>query len=168
MGLTVSIRLDTLACHDQLMGAAVSQYFDIGDKTVWNPSNGASRLFRRQVTVFEAELKLSSGIGPMENDECQIDLVTFETFVNALLAHHRRTSHAIVLALSDGFVATVLVLAERAGIEVDWAQLGAAQDGPLEDVQVSALTGMSAPGKGGSWAAGLRDKARDLGRRMPR
>ncbi|WP_338146050.1 DUF6086 family protein [Streptomyces scabichelini] len=78
----------------------MSQCFDIGDETLWNPSNGASRLFRRQVELFEAELELSSGIGPMENDECQIDPITFETFVNALLAQHRRTSHAIVLALS--------------------------------------------------------------------
>ncbi|MEU0451750.1 DUF6086 family protein [Streptomyces sp. NPDC006129] len=146
----------------------MSQYFDMGDETLWNPSNGASRMFRRQVAVFEAELGLSSGIGPMENDECQIDLVTFEAFVNALLAYHRRASHAIVLALSDGFTATVLALAERAGIEVDWAQLGAAPDGPLEDVQVSAVTGMSAPAEGGSWAAGLREKARELDRRMPR
>ncbi|MDQ1039855.1 hypothetical protein QFZ75_006271 [Streptomyces sp. V3I8] len=146
----------------------MSQYFDMGDETLWNPSNGASRMFRRQVAVFEAELELSSGIGPMENDECQIDLATFAPFVNALLAHHRRTSHAIVLALSDGFTATVLALAERAGVEVDWAQLGAAPDGPFEDAQVSAVTGMSTPAEGGSWATGLRDKARELGRRMPR
>ncbi|GAA2768732.1 DUF6086 family protein [Streptomyces paradoxus] len=146
----------------------MSQYFDIGDETLWNPSNGTSRMFRRQVAVFEAELELSSGIGPMENDECQIDLVTFETFVKALLAHHRRTSHAIVLALSDGFTTTVLALAERAGIEVDWAQLGAAPDGPLKDAQVSAVTGMSARAEGGSWAAGLREKARELSRCMPR
>ncbi len=73
----------------------MSQYFDIGDETLWNPSNGASRMFQRQVAVFEAELELPSGIGPMENDECQISPDTFETFVNALLATHRRTSHAI-------------------------------------------------------------------------
>ncbi|MFE1906006.1 DUF6086 family protein [Streptomyces gardneri] len=64
---------------------------------------------------------------PMENDECQISPDTFEIFVNALLAKHRRTSHAIWLALSEGFIATVLVLAERAGIKVDWARHG----GPL-------------------------------------
>ncbi|MEV7247468.1 DUF6086 family protein [Streptomyces cyaneofuscatus] len=29
-------------------------------------------MFQRQVAVFEAELELPSGIGPMENDECQI------------------------------------------------------------------------------------------------
>ncbi|MFI2202081.1 DUF6086 family protein [Streptomyces sp. NPDC020192] len=140
----------------------------MGDETLWNPSHGASRLFRRQVAVFEAELEIPSGIGPMENDECQIDPDAFEIFVNALLAQHRRTSHAIVLALSDGFTATVLVLAERAGIRVDWAGLGANEHGPFRDVQVSAVTGMSAPPEGRAWGAGLREKARELGRCMPR
>ncbi|SCD49604.1 DUF6086 family protein [Streptomyces sp. DvalAA-19] len=161
------VRLDTLACHDQLKGAAMSQYFDMGDTTPWNPSNGASRMFQRQVAVFEAELGLPSGIGPMENDECQISPKPFETFANALLAEHRRTSHTIWLALSDGFTATVLVLAERAGIKVDWAQHGATPEAPFEDVQVSTVTGMSAPADGEVWAEGLREKARQLGQRMP-
>ncbi|MFC8981149.1 DUF6086 family protein [Streptomyces sp. NPDC057411] len=146
----------------------MSQYFDMGDETLWNPSNGASRMFQRQVAVFEAELELPSGIGPMENDECQISPDTFEAFVNALLAKHRRTSHAIWLALSEGFTATVLVLAERAGIKVDWARHGAAPEAPLEDVQVSTGVGMSAPAEGAAWAAGLRERAQELGRRMPR
>ncbi|EYT83815.1 hypothetical protein CF54_05070 [Streptomyces sp. Tu 6176] len=121
----------------------MSQYFDMGGETLWNPSNEASGLFRRQVAVFEAELELPSGIGPMENDECEIDPAAFEVFVDALLALHRETDHAVVLALREGFTATVLVLAERAGIGADRARLGSA-------------------------AAGLREKARELGRRMPR
>jgi hypothetical protein len=160
--------MDTLACPDKLKGAAMSQYFDIGDETLWNPSNGTSRMFRRQVAVFEAELGLPSGIGPMENDECQISPEALETFVNALLAKHRRTSHAILLALSEGFTATVLVLAERSGIKVDWARHEATPEARLEEVQVSVVTGMSAPAHGGVWAAGLREKARALGRHMPR
>ncbi|RPK87230.1 MULTISPECIES: DUF6086 family protein [Streptomyces] len=146
----------------------MSQYFDVGEETLWNPSNGVSRMFRRHVAVFEAELELASDIGPMENDECQIGTDTFEAFVNALVAEHRRTSHAIRLALSEGFVATVLVLAERAGIEVDRAQHGTAPEAPFEDVQVSAVTGVSVPAEGGAWAAGLREKAREPGRHMPR
>ncbi|MGA5497879.1 DUF6086 family protein [Streptomyces cinereoruber] len=146
----------------------MSQYFDLGDETLWNPSNGASLIFQRQVAVFEAELELPSGIGPMENDECRISPGTFETFVEALLEEHRRTSHTIWLALSEGFTATVLVLAERAGITVDWARYGATPEAPFEDVQVSTVTGMSAPADGGAWAAGLREKARQLGRYMPR
>jgi len=162
------IRLDALTFHDLPKGAVLSQYFDIGDKTVWNPSNGASRLFRRQVSLFEAELELSSGIGSMENDECQINPALFETFVNALLARHRGTSHAVLLALSEGFTATVLVLAERAGIRVDWAQSGAAPDGAVEDAQISAVTGMPALAEGRAWEAGLHEKARELGQHMPR
>ncbi|MEU9865216.1 DUF6086 family protein [Streptomyces sp. NPDC047971] len=145
----------------------MSQYFDLGDETLWNPSNGASRLFQRQVDVFEAELGVPSGIGPMENDECQISLDTFEVFVHALLAKHRRTSHMILLALSEGFTATVLVLAERARIEVDWARLGAPSDAVLRDVQIST-NGMALPPEGGAWAESLRERARELGRGMPR
>ncbi|MFC3577723.1 DUF6086 family protein [Streptomyces yaanensis] len=146
----------------------MSQYFDMGDETLWNPSNGASRLFLRQLAVFEAELGLSSGIGPMESDECQIERDSFELFVNALLARHRRTSHGIVLALSEGFIATVLVLAERAGITVDWALLGATPDGALQDVQVSTLTGMSTPPEGETWASRLQERSWELGRFMAR
>ncbi|WP_245985008.1 DUF6086 family protein, partial [Streptomyces tateyamensis] len=35
----------------------MSQYYNMGDETLWNPSNGASRLFLRQVAVFEEELR---------------------------------------------------------------------------------------------------------------
>lgn len=161
-------RLDTLARHDRAGGTGMSQYFDVGDETLWNPSTGASRMFQRQAAIFEAELALPSGIGLMENDECQISPDTFEMFVNALLTEHRRRSHAIWLALSEGFVATTLVLAERAGIEVNWAQHGATPEAPFEDVQFSAATGMSTPAACEAWAAGLREKARELGRRMPR
>ncbi|MFJ6386960.1 DUF6086 family protein [Streptomyces sp. NPDC091972] len=162
------IRLDTLTLHDQPKGAALSQYFDIGDETLWNPSNGASRLFQSQVSVFEAELELSSGIGPMENDECQINPAVFEIFLNALLVQHRGTSHAVLRALSEGFIATVLVLAERAGIRVDWAQSGAAPDGALEGAQTPAVTGMSTLAEGRARGAGLREKARELAQHMPR
>ncbi|MGW6742456.1 DUF6086 family protein [Streptomyces sp. NPDC055025] len=144
----------------------MSQYFDIGEKTLWNPSSGVSHLFQRQVEIFEAELKLSSGIEPMRNDECQIDPATFETFVNALLVH-RRTSHTVLVALSEGFTATVLVLAERAGIRVDWTQLSATPEDAAERVQVSAAVGVRAPSVGRSWGAGLREKVQELGGKMP-
>ncbi|MFJ9815542.1 DUF6086 family protein [Streptomyces sp. NPDC101151] len=146
----------------------MSQYFDIGDETLWNPSNGAARLFLLQVAAFEEEVGLPSGFGPMENDECRLDPVAFEAFLDALLARHRRTSHAVLLALSEGFVATVLVLAERAGIEADWERLEEIPSGPLSDVQAGARTGMSTPADAGVWGTALRERAQELGRRMPR
>lgn len=79
-----------------------------------------------------------------------------------------RNKQAVLLALSEGFTATVLVLAERAGIRVDWAQPGAAPDGAVEDAQISAVTRMPALAEGRAWEAGLREKARELGQHMPR
>ncbi|PBC86909.1 MULTISPECIES: DUF6086 family protein [unclassified Streptomyces] len=112
----------------------MSQYYDMGDQTLWNPSNGVSRLFLRQVALHEEELALPSGIGPMDADECRIDPTDFTAFVDALLARHRHTGHAVMIALSEGFVATVLVLAERAGIEVDWKAADRATGDGLRDV----------------------------------
>ncbi|MEV4445273.1 MULTISPECIES: hypothetical protein [Streptomyces] len=43
-----------------------------------------------------------------------------------------------------------VLLAERGGITVAWARLGATPDGPVENVRISALTGMSAPPEGDS------------------
>ncbi|MFJ5834539.1 DUF6086 family protein [Streptomyces sp. NPDC093089] len=142
----------------------MSQYYDIGDETLWNPSNGASRLFMSQVDLYQAELGLPSGIGPMDGDECQIDPIVFEEFVDTLLAWHRRTTHRVMIALSEGFVATTLVLAERAGIEVNWQPAGSAEDGALRDVQVPAAPVSSEA----AWAAALQHKSRELGRFMPR
>ncbi|WP_405918142.1 DUF6086 family protein [Streptomyces sp. NBC_00728] len=140
----------------------MSQYYAMGDETLRNPSNWASRLFMSQVSVYQAELGLPSGIGPMRADECRIDPHEFKAFVDALLAWHRGTSHAVMAALSEGFVATVLVLADRAGIEVNWQPARFADDGGLNDVQVPT-TPVSPEG---AWAAALQHKSRELGRFM--
>jgi hypothetical protein len=137
----------------------VSQYYDVGDETLWNPSNGASAMFLRHVALAEGELGIPSGIGPMENDEAQIDPAAFGEFVNALLARHRATRHAVMRALGEGFTATALVLAERAGVRVDWSP--PAPVGGLRDVQVPW------PDED-AWDVPLRERARALGRVMPR
>ncbi|WP_377267579.1 DUF6086 family protein [Peterkaempfera sp. SMS 1(5)a] len=114
----------------------MSQYFDLGEQTLWNPSNDAAGLFLRQVSVFEEELGVPSGIGPMRDDECQIDPVALKTFIDALLVQHLSRSHAVVIALSEGFVASTLVLAERAGIPLTWPGVAAAALDQNRDIQV--------------------------------
>ncbi|MGW2375439.1 DUF6086 family protein [Kitasatospora sp. NPDC001683] len=109
----------------------MSQYYELGGETLWNPATGASRLFLRQLADFEAELELPSGIGPMVNDEARIDPVAFGAFARALLVWYQRTTHGVIRALSAGFVATTLALAERAGVAVDEE---------LTDRQLSAIT----------------------------
>lgn len=121
----------------------MSQYFDLGDETLWNPSLGVSRLFLRQVAVFEAELGQPSGIGEMRSDECQIDPASFTAFVNALLTWRRHTTHPILTTLSDGFLTTTLALAERAHLDITWK-----------------------PTDPATWSTPLRQASHDLARHM--
>ncbi|MEU1001337.1 DUF6086 family protein [Streptomyces tibetensis] len=119
----------------------MSMYVDIGDETLWNPSNGAGRLFVRQIEVFEAELELPSGIGHKHQgdpDTLEIDPVVFAEFARGLVAWHCRTAHSVILALSEGFVATAVALARRAGIEVEMPPpgIGPVAGGVQTDVQV--------------------------------
>ncbi|WP_328936474.1 DUF6086 family protein [Streptomyces tauricus] len=131
----------------------MSQYYDLGDRTLWNPSDGASRLFMSQVTVYQAEVGVPSGIGPMEADECQIDPIAFAAFVEALLAWHANTRHAVMATLSEGFVATVLALAEKANIEVSWEA--------AERAESHYLKTTSDP-RAKEWTAALQQRSREL------
>ncbi|MFF8955304.1 DUF6086 family protein [Streptomyces sp. NPDC014894] len=137
----------------------LSQYYDMGRQTLWNPSNGTSRLFMSRVRDWRAELGLPSGIGPMRADECRLDPVLFKAFAEALLARHRSTGDDVTAGPPEDFVATVLVLAERAGIEVTWPP----DDGLAGDVRDPAAGASSE----GAWAAALRRKSREAGRVMP-
>ncbi|MGV9905650.1 DUF6086 family protein [Streptomyces sp. NPDC003388] len=145
-------------------------YFDIGDETVWNPSNGAGRLFMRQIEVFEAELELPSGIGQGkywgDPDTLEVDPAAYADFVRGLVDRHCRTGHSVLLALSEGFVATALALARRAGIEVEMPEprSGDVRAGVQRDVQVPGdpLTASAAA------VTALDRRARELDHWMPR
>ncbi|GHH12033.1 DUF6086 family protein [Streptomyces rubradiris] len=120
----------------------MSMNFDIGDETLWNPSNSAGRLFLRQVGVFEAELGLPSGIGPGkywgDPSTLEVDPAVFARFTRGLVAWYCQTGHAVIHALSEGFAATVVALARRAGIDVEMPEAGPGHvcGGSQSDVQV--------------------------------
>ncbi|MGJ5897878.1 hypothetical protein DF268_28170 [Streptomyces sp. V2] len=116
----------------------MSQYFEIDGESLWNPSNGASRLFLAHVRLYESKLGIPSGFGEMTDDECAIDVTLFGAFVRALLDRHARTSHSIIDALSEGFVATVVALAGRAGVDVTVPEPSHGLNGRT-DVQVPLL-----------------------------
>ncbi|WP_418957353.1 DUF6086 family protein [Streptomyces tritici] len=146
----------------------MSMYFEIGDETLWNPSNGAGRLFLRQVEVFEAELGLPSGIGPGrypgDPDVLGIDPVVYAAFVRALAARHCRTGHSVILALSEGFVATAVALARRARIDVELTEPAHEFGGDRRDVQVPGNP-RATPG---AVADALDSRAREMDRWMAR
>ncbi|MFE6637098.1 DUF6086 family protein [Streptomyces tendae] len=88
----------------------MSMYFGIDGETLWNPSNGAGRLFLRQVEVFEAELNLPLGIGQGkyrgDPDTLEVVPAVYADFARSLVDRYCRTGHSVILALSEGFVAT--------------------------------------------------------------
>ncbi|MGP3921281.1 DUF6086 family protein [Nonomuraea sp. 10N515B] len=49
----------------------MSQYFQVGDQVLWNPSNGVAGLFMRSAEALAPETGLPTGLGPMESDECE-------------------------------------------------------------------------------------------------
>ncbi|MEU7835871.1 DUF6086 family protein [Nonomuraea sp. NPDC049129] len=111
----------------------MSQYFQVGDQVLWNPSNGVAGLFMRLAEAFALETGLPTGLGPMESDECEVDLATFAAFVGALIERFERSNHAILHSIMEGFIATALVLVERGGAILP---LHDASDGGWRDVQV--------------------------------
>ncbi|MGW4439667.1 DUF6086 family protein [Streptomyces sp. NPDC004596] len=145
-------------------------YFDIGDETLWDPSNGAGRLFMRQVELFEAELELPSGIGQGkywgDPDTLEIDPAVYAEFTRGLVDWHCRTGHSVILALSEGFVATAVALARRAGIEAEIPEprSGDVRGGVQRDVQVPGAP----PTTSAAVVTALDRRAWELDRWMPR
>jgi hypothetical protein len=135
----------------------MSQNYRVGDRVLWNPSNGVSRVFAGQVRIFEQELGVPSGVGEEWADDYEIDVEQLATFAGALLTYSSTSNHRILHALTDGFVSTVLAVAERAGIDVQPAP----SDGGRHDVQLG----------GGSTSATqteeFRSRAQDLLTYMP-
>ncbi|NDU77849.1 hypothetical protein GWI34_35350 [Actinomadura sp. DSM 109109] len=93
----------------------MSQYFQIGERVLWNPATGVAQVFLRAAESFAALTGLPSGLGPMEEDECEIDIEVFSAFVDALVRRYARSNHVILRSLMEGFTATAIVLVERGG-----------------------------------------------------
>lgn len=77
----------------------MGMYFYIGDETLWNPSNGAGRLFLRQVEIFESGLELPSGTGQGKHegdpDTLEVDPAVQEIIsIGGGLAHRCRWARA--------------------------------------------------------------------------
>ena len=100
----------------------MSQYYEVDREPVWNPGTLSSEMFLANVRVYEGLLEVPSGFGPMRNDECQIDPLVFEGFVNAMLEWWDRTGSVVIDVLVQGFIATLVTLAEKVGVEARWPE----------------------------------------------
>jgi hypothetical protein len=132
----------------------VSQYFQVGDQVLWNPSNVVAELFVRTAEALAPTAGVSTGIGPMEADEYQIDMAAFDAFVDALVRRYVASRHPILNSMLEGFIATALVLVQRAGRSV--TALSDPVPAELRDASVGPA-GMAAPGDA-ERLRGLRDE----------
>jgi hypothetical protein len=121
----------------------VSRYFQVGDHVLWNPSNVVAELFVRSAEALAPTADASTGIGPMEADEYEIDMAAFDAFVDALVRRYVASRHPILNSLSEGFIATALVLVQRAGRSV--TALSEPVPAELRDVSVGPAS-MAASG----------------------
>ncbi|GAB3138123.1 hypothetical protein GCM10027290_05170 [Micromonospora sonneratiae] len=113
----------------------MSQYFQTGERVLWNPSNTPAQLFIRTAEAMVPIAELPTGIESRIADEYDIDMTAFEAFVNTLVHRYQATTHLILRSLLEGFLATALVLVDRGG-----GRIPALDDQPtphLEDVSVS-------------------------------
>jgi Family of unknown function (DUF6086) len=87
----------------------MSQYFYVGDKIVWNPSNGVGQLFLRFAEALAPTAGLPTGISPADHiadaDVWAVDMPVFEAFVDALVDRYQRSTHPIMRSLLEGFAA---------------------------------------------------------------
>ncbi|MFG3690971.1 DUF6086 family protein [Micromonospora sp. NPDC047740] len=128
---------------------------------MWNPSNRVAELFVRTSEAVAPLAATPTGIGAMDADDYEVDLDVFVGFVDALVEQYLSSSHAILRSLLEGFLATALVLVDRAGRAVPALHAPATLD--PRDISV---------GPGGIGALGdpvrLRELADALAPAMPR
>lgn len=140
----------------------MSQYFQVGDLVLWNPSTGVARLFARHIDAVASAVDLPTGLGSETADEYEIDLATFTAFIDALARRYLSSAHPVLHALMEDVTALGVVLVERAGGAVS----ALSEPSPaieMRDISVSA----AGPGPVGE-PTRLRALADQLARAMPR
>jgi hypothetical protein len=93
----------------------MSCLFEVDETTVWNPSNTVARLFQGQTEAAAETLRIASGVGPIIEDECQIDLPVFEEYLSAVVQKFHDSTHPILKSMLTALIATSWVIVERAG-----------------------------------------------------
>ncbi|WP_433475461.1 DUF6086 family protein [Spirillospora sp. CA-142024] len=93
----------------------MSQYFQNGDDVLWNPATRVAGLFMDMAAAHARLLGTPSGLGPMEFDECQVDVPVFAAFTDAVIRDYARSHHMIKRSMTAGFAATALAVARFGG-----------------------------------------------------
>jgi hypothetical protein len=92
----------------------MSYIFEAGDATVWSPALRVGSLFVTMAECLANWEGVPTGLSAMASDYYEIDVEAFGALVRALL-NDSSAGHAIFGQILHGFIATCLVMLERAG-----------------------------------------------------
>src|SRR5262245_60947802 len=95
----------------------MSYVFDAGNEGIWSPALRVGELFVATADSLAAIVDTDTGLHAVANDYYDITAQEFFDFVQALL-HSPYLNHPVFWELSRGFLATALVLLDRAGMPV--------------------------------------------------
>lgn len=88
---------------------------DLPGRDLWCPSPEVARAFVGTAEVYSHVFGVGSGIGDPADGVCVIDFQDFGSLCAAAVGRFSTTGQGILRSLSLGFIATSLVLIERAG-----------------------------------------------------
>ncbi|MGW1379293.1 DUF6086 family protein [Streptomyces sp. NPDC002446] len=97
----------------------MSCFFRIGDRDVWNPSNSVARVFIGQANVLSDVLGEESGIGPIIDDECEINGGNLREFAIALIRRYEESNNPALRVLMEGVAGICILLLRRARVPMD-------------------------------------------------
>ncbi|KJY43636.1 hypothetical protein VR41_02390 [Streptomyces sp. NRRL B-1568] len=93
----------------------MSCYFQVNEEDLWNPSNSVARLFLEQADTLSRLVGKDSGLSPIIEDECEINLSEFINFTDSLVKAYQDSNNKAFRSLLCGFISVALVLVERGG-----------------------------------------------------
>jgi hypothetical protein len=88
---------------------------DLPDRNIWCPSADVAHAFVGTAEVFSGVLGVDSGIELPADGVCALDFQDFRTLSAAAVDRFSASDQGILRSLCLGFIATSLVLIERAG-----------------------------------------------------
>lgn len=100
---------------------------DMPGRDIWRPDAEVAHAFKGSSDVFSGIYRTDSGVGSLAAGECVVDFERFRKLSEVAIDRFTASDQGILRSLSLGFIATALVLIDRAGHPAP-AMLGPAQE----------------------------------------
>ncbi|MFE7569812.1 DUF6086 family protein [Streptomyces sp. NPDC057539] len=104
----------------------MSYHFEVGGETLWDAGFRTGQLYAALTRGAAEFLKLPSGLTPNDQGGCDVEVESFQAFVEALDGMYSSTQNQVLHGLAHDLLLTSLVLLERAGGEITLTQRYAA------------------------------------------